>query len=526
VPTPVKDADQSCARCHLKIYRSYLGTPMANASGAAGENLKPVNYLHRPSGVTYSIAPEGDHATLGITPGSSPNSSLVRQLQYFLGSGHLGVTYLYFLNTYLFEAPVAWYAASGGYDMKPGLGEMRHAPPAIPIESSCLRCHMSTVEPVLPGTLNRYASLPFHHEGITCESCHGDSDAHVGSRGKSAIVNPARLDAERRDSVCISCHLEGDVTVDRAGRSALNYRPGESISKYLAFYVRGTPNPATRGVSEVEQLSQSTCKRMSGDRMSCMSCHDPHFTPGPKERAAFYRGKCLACHAEPKFATSHHSENPDCTSCHMPRAGAQNIPHVAWTDHRILRIPEAGQPEQSVPAGTEPTPIFSPEATERDLAMAEYKLLLEGDRTLEGPAAKHFSALDDAIARDPEALDAWGNLNAERGDLPAADRIFHQVLALNPVDLTALSNLGILLAKEGKIGEAAGLLGAAFDRNRDIAGLALNLARVECADGDGQGAQKTLAEALVFSPDLAELRRLADEVKNPDNCAGSKKTGQ
>ena len=127
---------------------------------------------------------------------------------------------------------------------------------------------MSAVQPSDKGTINRYDGLPFLHSGITCEACHADSEAHVRTNGKAAIVNPARLDAARRDSVCISCHLEGDVSVERAGHSALNYRPGDSISTYMAYYVFGGANPSARGVSEVEQLSQSTCKRTSGDKMS------------------------------------------------------------------------------------------------------------------------------------------------------------------------------------------------------------------------------------------------------------------
>ena len=127
-----------------------------------------------------------------------------------------------------------------------------------------------------------------------------------------------------------------------------DYKPGDLISDYLSFFVYEGKDATKRGVSEVEQLSMSMCKRTSGDKMSCTSCHDPHYTPAPQERAAFYRGKCLACHSDAAFAASHHPENPDCTSCHMPRSGAENIPHVAWTDHRIRRIPDAGECHQDI----------------------------------------------------------------------------------------------------------------------------------------------------------------------------------
>src|SRR3954452_4672888 len=121
--------------------------------------------------------------------------------------------------------------------MKPGFAEADFPIPALPIQSKCLRCHMSSVQASDPGTLNRYAGLPFLHSGITCEACHGNSDRHVRSGGRDSMVNPARLKPWLRDSICLNCHLEGDISVERAGRSALNYWPGDPISDYLAFYV-------------------------------------------------------------------------------------------------------------------------------------------------------------------------------------------------------------------------------------------------------------------------------------------------
>ena len=512
--TSVREADASCAKCHAEIYRKYLTTPMANASGAAASNLHTGTFLHQPSSVEYKISAAGDQAVLAHSPSGGPGASGEVPLNYFLGSGHLATTYLYSIDKYLFESPVAWFASPKSFDMKPGLAEMREMPPALPMQSSCLRCHMSSVQSSDTGTLNRYQGAPFLHAGITCEACHGDSAQHIATQGKAAIVNPKRLPAEQRDSICISCHLEGDVTVERAGHTALDYRPGAPISKYLAYYIKAGANLTTRGVSEVEQLSQSMCKRMSGDKMSCSSCHDPHYTPGTEERITFFRGKCLACHSEPNFASQHHPENPDCTSCHMPRLGAANILHVAWTDHRILRLPESSKSIQETNLKAELVPIFSPEATERDRAMAYYQALLEGDRSMEGRAWELLKQQRDSIANDKAALDALGNLSAERGDLAMAEQSFRRVLELDPADLTALSNLGTLLAKEGKLNDATALLRKAFDRNNDVSGLAMNLARVECMAGDGIGARSTLNTALLYFPNSADMRRLLMQVSD------------
>src|ERR1019366_4951626 len=208
-PTPVREADAVCARCHEKIFRSYLTTPMANASGMAMEKLRPGTFVHSRSGTEYKVTERNNQGELSYRSLNHPEVVGELPLSYFLGSGRLGTTYLYSIGDFLFESPIAWYAPSQSYDMKPGLEELDHMPPALPMQSSCLRCHMSSVQVSDPGTINRYRGLPFLHTGITCEACHRESNEHVVTSGKAKIVNPARLGAELRDSICISCHLEG-----------------------------------------------------------------------------------------------------------------------------------------------------------------------------------------------------------------------------------------------------------------------------------------------------------------------------
>jgi predicted CXXCH cytochrome family protein len=520
--SPVRIADAECEKCHKEIFQKYLSTPMARASGRAEENLIPGTFLHASSRVEYSVSNHNGQPHLTFRSIKNAHISGEYPLSYFLGSAHLGTTYLYELNRYLFESPVAWYAASQGYDMKPGLAAMAQMPPSLPMQSGCLRCHMSAVQPSDPGTINHYSGLPFLHSGITCEACHGDARSHVRSGGKSAIVNPAHLDPDRRDAVCISCHLEGDVSVERAGHSALDYRPGDPISDYLAFYVYTGNNLTARGVSEVEQFAQSRCKRMSGDKMSCTSCHDPHFTPAPEQRASFFRAKCLACHTQPEFAASHHPENRDCTSCHMRHTGAENIPHVAWTDHRILRLPAPPDVTAEHHESDELSPVLSAGATKRDLAMAYYQAFLEGNQSVEPKAWKLLQEQRSAIGNDEKALDAYGNLSAGRGDSQAAEAAFQQVLKLNARDLTALSNLGILRARQGNLPSAISMLQSAFDANKDVAGLAMNLARVQCMAGNATGARATVEAALVYAPGLEDLLRMRDQMSD---CGAPKSLG-
>jgi hypothetical protein len=514
VVTSVDTADASCGQCHAKILHSYLATPMANASGLAAERVKTGAFEHKLSGVKYRLFLEGSQLMLTYEYPKDPETTVSRKLEYFLGSGHLGLTYLYSLNGYLFESPVAYYAASQSLDMKPGLESMTVAPPALPVQAECLRCHMSAVQHSDSGTINRYSGLPFLHAGITCESCHGDTRQHLATGGKGVVVNPSKLDAWLRDSACISCHLEGDISVERAGHSALDFKPGDPISDYLAYFVYSGQGATKRGVSEVEQLSLSRCKQTSGDAMSCMSCHDPHYTPtGPREQAAFYRKKCLACHTGAAFATAHHAENPDCTGCHMKRTGAENIPHVAWTDHRILKYPEAAAIPNDATAnatagGDTLVPVFSPGTTRRDAALAYYKGLLEGNFALQQKAYEGLEAIKPELSGDKNALAALGILSEERGDYKQARELFQEVLKLDPGNLIAISNLGTLLAKSGDLQGAISLWRPAFERNEGVAGLAKNLAQVECIAGDLAAARATLEKTLQYSPGLRDVREM------------------
>jgi Flp pilus assembly protein TadD len=202
----------------------------------------------------------------------------------------------------------------------------------------------------------------------------------------------------------------------------------------------------------------------------------------------------------------------------MPRLAAGNILHVAWTDHRILRVPQNEKADSAKTSGSALKAIFSPGATERDEAMAEYQLLMDGDHAFEPPAWQHLSRLKSAIQQDRAALDALGNVSAERGDTETAETAFRRVLTIDAEDLTARSNLGVLLAKEGKTEEAVTILRNAFERNQDSAGVAMDLARVQCMAGDAVAAQDTLKTALKFSPEQIDLRRLLQQVQT---CSGS-----
>jgi len=64
LPTPVRGADATFARCYAKIFRSYLTTSMANASGLAREKLRVGTFVHSHSGMEYKISVSDDRASM------------------------------------------------------------------------------------------------------------------------------------------------------------------------------------------------------------------------------------------------------------------------------------------------------------------------------------------------------------------------------------------------------------------------------------------------------------------------------
>ena len=525
--TSVMEADKGCQPCHQQMFDKYLNTYMAKASGSAGDLLHVGQLHHLSSEIEYSVDSEhdGPHLHYHANRASFGLDAKVagsEKLDYFLGSGHLGTTYLYSKNGYLFESPIAYYNKIQGYAMKPGFEASSHIPSGLFLNDGCLRCHMSAVRKPDPGTENHFSSLAFLHTGITCESCHGDTAQHVSSGGKSPVVNPVKLSPIKRDSTCIVCHLEGDVSVERAGKSVLNYRPGEDIRDYVAYFSYASETNTRRAVSEIEQFTISRCKLVSGDRMSCMSCHDVHSPPSDTERATFYRAKCLSCHTGEQFAVQHHPEDHDCTHCHMPKTGATNVAHVAWTDHRIRRVPEPSYQFNAQPKpGTELIPLLEKGSDTRDLGLAYYELVVQRDTSRKAIATSLLSGLTNSSSQpDIPALRALGVLAEMNGRKPDAERLYREVLKSDPNDLTANTNLGTLLAQRGDLLGAELQWKDLFNRNEDQVLLGRNLAVVQCLLGEGDIAKKTLETALIYSPDdPGALRTLQSILNGEQKCS-------
>jgi thioredoxin-like negative regulator of GroEL len=435
------------------------------------------------------------------------------ELHYFVGSNTRGRTYLFERDGLWFEAPVNWYAKKRLWDMAPNFQNAHDMPLTLPVDANCLHCHATGVAVALPGARNHFAAAPFAQGGIGCSACHGDASEHLRTRGRVPMLNPARLDPVRRDSVCLQCHLEGETAVYRPGRSLAAFGPGQNLFDSVSYFVyQGEIGASGRASSQYEALLESACKRASGDRLTCTTCHDPHGTEttmSPAERSAYYRAKCLGCHTGAAFARDHHPEQPDCASCHMPRSPSEDIAHEQVTDHRI-HLP--ADRNRAHAAGAELEPIGGQHVSDRERGLAYAQMAQRGDRTSREKALqllRESEAMQSPAVIDPELHTELGFLEEQSGNIAAADREFRAALAADPDAGAARGDLAVLFARTGDYTTAVRLWQRVFEKDpsQDTAGY--DLAVGECRLGQKEDAETTLKILLRFSPDDQRARALA-----------------
>ena len=535
--------DTVCRNCHEKIYDLYEQTPMARGSGLAIEGLDSAelaakDFTHRGSGVTYNVSARDTQPYLHYSrPATSARPALDGRfrLDFFIGSGRRGRTYLYNVDGLWFETPINWYSKTKMWDMAPAYDNARAMPDPLPIDPNCLHCHAGDVQPEVGPARNRYAAQPFQSAGIGCAACHGDPTQHLRQTSRTphtidasqdqvasgrqlfgdsgGIVNPAKLDHVRRDGICLQCHLEGDAAVYLPGKSLQMFKPGEDLSKSVTYFIDSTrAQLGLRASSQYEALLRSACKRAAGDRLTCTTCHDPHSSPAPADRVAYFRSRCLACHNNLIIATNHHSEQQDCSVCHMPTRRTSDISHEQLTDHDVEASPDTLQaplptakrkPANLIPVGNSPTSV-------RELGLAYAQLADRGDQASGQKALSLLGQAELTGKKDFEVLDQLAFLLQVSGStIPAAE---HYLAALkqNPFDITAQSNLAVIDASAGQTEVAIDLLSQAVksDPSRTAAGL--NLAFLQCRTGRKTQALQTIELLLRYNPDSIQLHHFAD----------------
>jgi predicted CXXCH cytochrome family protein len=548
---------RTCASCHRQIAADYARTGMGRSFfRAAVGQTETGEYFHDRSDTYYSMSVRDGQSfqrrwQIGID-GQKTNVEELR-VDYVMGSGNHAKSYLHRTpRGTLIELPLGWYSGNGGrLGMSPG-SDSAHPLTRRFISYRCMSCHNAI--PAIPAGHEAPGRDPVYAgnlpEGIDCQRCHGPGSDHIRATGKQArvatIVNPARLDPQRRMEVCLQCHLEttsGRIpsAVIRFNRGVFSFRPGEPLDAFMIAFDHA-PGTGHDGKFEVVgsayRLRQSPCFLKSAGKLTCESCHNPHRAPRGPEAIAYYAAACRQCHAgvDTLIASRQHPKGPDCAGCHMPKRRPDDTPGLVMTDHLIQRGPPtanlveefreqlpseyAGPVVPYYPAPLPPTPenalyvavaqvamknnleaglpVLAREVARQKPASPDFYSVLGDGLLAAGKVNESIAAYTRAVELAPHSVHALRGLAA--ADQAHAGDWLAKALKMAPEDPITWHRSGELDLAAGRYAEAARKVRQAIALDPYLPGQSRTLAEALHRSGHLDEAQAALADALRTDP--------------------------
>jgi len=567
-----------CAGCHPNISETYQRTGMGRSfyrptlANTIGERGKAVTFYHQPSESYFTMLERDGHfyqRRYQVGADGKEANTLEKEIDFVLGSGNHARAYLHRTNrNTLTELPLAWYAEKGGsWGMNPAYDRPDHPGFRRTITNACMFCHNAypdtssarkadDAEPVFPGRLP---------EGIDCQRCHGPGGKHAEMAEtpgasveniRKAIVNPARLSAERQMEVCMQCHLETTSfrlpnAIVRYERGPFSYRPGEPLADFMLHFDQVPANDKMEIASAAYRLRRSACFLRSEGALLCTTCHNPHDVPRGEQAARHYTEACRGCHSaafDKLVASGKHSQSGDCIGCHMPKRRTDDVVHAVMTDHYIQRrrptgdllaqIAERHETDENSYRGevTLYYPSQLPKSPENELYLAIAQVsqksnLTEGTKQLAAAIEKHhpdrveyylhladawsdsgrnekaLPLYEEAVRRGPNSLVALQKLASSltsAGQFARAIESLQRVVKVAPGDAATWHQLGLNYVGQGSRSEAIAAFEKAVTLDPDLAEVYNSLGGATFESGDLSRAEPAFREAIRIQPDYAE----------------------
>jgi tetratricopeptide (TPR) repeat protein len=366
----------TCKLCHQNIYDTYIKTGMGKSFDIATKAKSVGDYKHatiydKIGDFYYKAFWEKDSLRF-LEYRLKGKDTLFKRLEtvnFIIGSGQHTNSHIQSVNGYLNQMPMTFYSQKQKWDLPPGFEDGHNTRFTRKIGLECMSCHNNYPEFVL-GSENKYKAVP---EGINCERCHGPGSIHVSERqtGRKidtskyidySIVNPSKLSINAQFDICQRCHLQGN-TILKEGKSFYDFKPGMKLSDYMTVFLPKYKNADDEFImaSHADRLKQSACfiksleKSKLGstkslkpykDAMTCVTCHNPHVSVKETNTNVF-NDACNNCHnangksnltcSDKTVIQNSKFKIQNCVSCHMPKSGSIDIPHVTVHDHFIRK---------------------------------------------------------------------------------------------------------------------------------------------------------------------------------------------
>lgn len=428
---------ERCEVCHSKEAAAFARSGMGRSFRLAAGQSTDGEFRHGPSGSTVRVR----GATHTVQRGGGP---IQRDVQYVVGSGNAGMSFLVRAGEWLYQSPASYFSARKAWGPSPGFEKDSALDFTRPIPEECVFCHAGSAGWV-EGSINRFRDPAGSLRGIPCERCHGMGARHAEQPSRANIVNPARLRGAIRDSVCEQCHLGGVARVLNAGRRWGDFMPGGRLEDAGSVYVgqREDSEAALEVVSHVEQLAASLCVSKGKGSLWCGSCHTVH-GPDPDINLV-----CGSCHASAHAADNIRSRG-SCASCHMPKEPTADGGHTPFTNHRIQRRRQSARYTVK-PAEVALRPWRPESNTVRNEGLAHIQA---GDRVQSAALMQRgFSLLAERqreFEGDAEVLAALGYVLLRKDRPREAVMLLERAARLSPKNVRFALNLGLALAASGE----------------------------------------------------------------------------
>ena len=618
----------TCKLCHQDIYNTFIKTGMGKSFDLATKTKSSGDYhnsvIHDKIGDFYYKAFWLNDSLQFLEYRLQGKDTVYKRqetVDFIVGSGQHTNSHIQSVNGYLNQMPMTFYTQKQTWDLPPGFENGRNTRFMRKIGLECMSCHNNYPEFVL-GSENKFTAIP---EGINCERCHGPGSIHVAERQTGSridtskyidysIVNPAKLSIDAQFDICQRCHLQGN-TVLKEGKSFYDFKPGMKLSDYMTVFLPKYKNADDEFImaSHADRLKQSQCfikskEKMASrtsateslkpykDAMTCITCHNPHVSVRETNPNVF-NDACNSCHttngkSNINCSKKGISSTSNCVSCHMPKSGSIDIPHVTVHDHYI-RKPITKKDKDALKEfiglyainEKNPSPYIKAKAyinqyekfeakiycldsaafylkdkTEADLKnnidllvqlyfnkndfnkIASYADKLTDNYLINTKLTKKSYSNDDAWAcyRIGEAFSNLGNLQrainyykksvdlapyvldfknkygaalAANNLLPDADKVLSEIIKENPKHVSALTNLGFVKLRQGKVKEAESLYFKALAYDPDYEALLLNIAGLYAYKKDFKQAETYLNRLLKKYPNNNQAKQALQQIK-------------
>ena len=287
--------NDACQPCHQGEFQKHHGsrhmkTLYEGFTDVLGPLAPPEGQVPNGGKVTY------DQGQLVIeAPNKDTGQPVPIPIDLVLGSGKTGMTFLAVHPGGSVEIRQSWFPSDKCFRVTPGqedfanktIGQTHGVDDAI----RCIGCHS------VPRPDTSLIPEP-RFFGVGCESCHGAGAAHAkamqsGDKTRGLLLNKFT-------------DKGGQVINDTCGKC---HRTPAAVSNLDKLSQQATNRFQPYG------LSKSKCFIKSNDKLSCVTCHNPH-EDASKDEGGYIKA-CVQCHSAPQKVCK---VNPtaDCIRCHMP----------------------------------------------------------------------------------------------------------------------------------------------------------------------------------------------------------------